>query len=210
MEKLSRKEKQQRERIGLFGGSFDPIHNGHLEIAKKAAAQFQLDRILFIPAAQSPLKANVPATAENHRFEMIRLAIEPFPNFELSSVEIERGGVSYSVETASVVARQNPDASLFWIIGGDQAKQLDRWRRFEDLAKRVEFICLERGDDARIPASVSSLASVHSLKMDRIGISSTEIRKRANSGDLPKNFLPEPVFHYIKSRNLYRDDQTKL
>jgi len=195
-------------RIGLFGGSFDPIHAGHLSIAKKAIEQFQLNRVLFIPAAQSPLKTNSPAASDEDRLEMIRLAIGDNPSFEVSTAEIERGGVSYSIETAQRVAYQNPGAKLFWIIGGDQAKQLDRWRNIEELAQKVEFIYLERDEQTSLPEVVSSLTKLHPLQMERIPTSSTEIRNRAKSGDLPKYFLPEPVFHYIKSRNLYRDELT--
>jgi nicotinate-nucleotide adenylyltransferase len=179
-----------------------------LSIAKKAIEQFQLNRVLFIPAAQSPLKTNSPAASDEDRLEMIRLAIGDNPSFEVSTAEIERGGVSYSIETAQRVACQNPGAKLFWIIGGDQAKQLDRWRNIEELAQKVEFIYLERDEQTSLPEVVSSLTKLHPLQMERIPTSSTEIRNRAKSGDLPKYFLPEPVFHYIKSRNLYRDELT--
>lgn len=198
----------QTLRIGLFGGSFDPIHEGHLSIAKKAIEQFRLNRVLFIPAAQSPLKVNSPAASDEDRVEMIRLAIGDNPSFEVSTVEIERGGISYSIETAERVACQNPGAKLFWIIGGDQAKQLDRWRNIEDLVQKVEFIYLERDDQASLPEVISSLTKLHPLQMERIPTSSTEIRNRVKSGDLPKYFLPGSVFHYIKSRNLYRDELT--
>ncbi len=200
----------QNLRIGLFGGSFDPIHAGHLSIAKKAIEQFQLNRVIFIPAAQSPLKANSPAASNEDRIEMIRLAIGDSPSLDVSTVEIERGGISYSIETAKILARQNPEAQLFWIIGGDQVKQLDRWRNIEGLAQKVEFIYLERDDQTDIPEVVSNLTKLHPLQMERIPASSTEIRNQAKSGDLPKYFLPEQVFHYIKSRNLYRDELTTL
>ncbi len=195
-------------RVGLFGGSFDPIHNGHLSIATKAAEQFQLDRILFIPAAQSPLKTATPYASDPDRIEMIRLAIQPYPSFELSDIELRRGGKSYSEETTEKVLQKNPEAQLFWIIGGDQVNQLDRWRNIEALARKVEFIYLERGGGTKIPEMVSKLTKFHTLKMERISISSTEIRQRVKTGDLPKYFLPDAVFHYIKSRNLYRDEQT--
>ncbi len=195
-----------KSRIGLFGGSFDPIHNGHLAIARMAAQQFSLDRVVFIPAAQSPLKSDAPCSTDSERIEMIHLAIQPFSGFEISTIEIDRGGISYSIDTVESLSALYPDCDLFWIIGGDQARQLDRWRRIEELARKVEFICLERDRETEVPAKVSSLTTVHSLKLDRIHISSTEIREQARSGALPKYFLPEPVFHYIKSRNLYRVD----
>jgi len=198
---------EEKSRIGLFGGSFDPIHNGHLSIASSAVKQFSLDRVIFIPAAHSPLKADAPSSSDKERTDMIRLAIGPYSKFELSTIEIKRGGVSYSIETVDKIARENPKSILFWIIGGDQARQLDRWRRIEELARKVEFICLERDEETRVPPAVAELTTVHSLKLDRIHISSTEIRERAKEGVIPKYFLPETVFQYIKSRNLYRNDQ---
>lgn len=201
---------EQRSRIGLFGGSFDPIHNGHLSIATKAAEQFQLDRVLFIPTAQSPLKKVTPSASDKNRIDMIRLAIEPFSSFEFSDIEIKRGGISYSEETTEKVLKKNPGAKLFWIVGGDQVNQLDRWRNIESLARKVEFIYLEREENTKIPEIVSTLTKMHPLKMERIPISSTEVRQRVKTGDLPKYFLPEPVFRYIKSQNLYRDNQTTL
>ncbi len=198
----------EKERIGLFGGSFDPIHNAHLAIASEAAKQLKLDRVFLIPAAQSPLKSNHPKTTSKDRVEMIRMAIESYPELELSTIEIDRGGVSYSIDTVESFGVDYPEARLFWIIGGDQARQLDQWRRIDALSKRVDFICLDRKEDTRLPLSLRETARIHYLKMPRIDISSTDIRKSLNSGSMPKYCLPEPVFQYIKSRNLYRDDQS--
>ena len=128
-----------KERIGIFGGSFDPIHIGHLIIASDAAEQMALDRVLFIPAAQAPLKPNAPEATANDRAEMTRLAIEADPRFEVRRFEIDRGGTSFSIDTAEEIAREFPEAELFWIIGGDQARQLDQWNRIDELAKLVEF-----------------------------------------------------------------------
>ena len=118
-----------KERIGIFGGSFDPIHIGHLIIASDAAEQMKLDRVLFIPAAQAPLKSNTPEASADDRAEMMHLAIEDDPRFEVRRFEIDRGGTSFSIDTAEEIAREFPEAQLFWIIGGDQARQLGQWNR---------------------------------------------------------------------------------
>ncbi len=194
------------QRIGLFGGSFDPIHNGHLQIAAAAVQQFGLARVLFIPAARSPLKAGQPTIPTDDRLELIRRTIAPHPKFELSLVEIDRGGTSYSYQTAAQIASERPEARLYWILGGDQARQLDQWREIDTLAQTVEFICLDRDEATRIPDSLSDRIRVHSLEIPPIAISSTAIRAGLKSGNLPKYCLPDPVLHYIKARNLYGDD----
>lgn len=196
------------QRIGLFGGSFDPVHCGHLKIAEAALESMRLDRILFIPAAHSPLKSDHPTISSEERASLLRLAIDPYPKFELSLVDIDRGGISYSYETVQLISQSYPDAHLYWILGGDQARQLAQWQRIEELANQVEFIALERGDETRDSAPLPPQIKIHPLTIPKIDLSSTEIRQQLKSGTLPKYCLPEPVFQYIKSRNLYRDDIT--
>lgn len=195
------------DRIGIFGGSFDPIHIGHLIIASDAAEQMNLDRILFIPAAQAPLKSRSPDATDDERIEMTRLAIEADSRFECRPIEIKRGGTSYSIDTAKEIAREFPNAQLFWIIGGDQALQLSQWERIEELAGLVEFICLERDASFVHPTDLPGNVTIHPKGLRRLDISSTEIRERLKNGHAIKYFLPEPVFRYIKTRNLYQDNR---
>lgn len=195
------------ERIGIFGGSFDPIHIGHLIIASDAAEQLKLDRVLFIPAAQAPLKSRSPDATDENRIEMVRLATEADERFDVRSIEIDRRGISYSVDTAQDIARENPAAQLFWIIGGDQARQLGQWERIEELAARVEFICLNRDEPFTPPESLPKSVTIHPMQTRRLDISSTEIRERLKNDRSPKYFLPELVFRYIKARNLYQDNR---
>ncbi len=198
-------ETASEEQIGIFGGSFDPIHIGHLIIASDAIEQMRLDRVVFVPAAQAPLKLNEPAASAEDRIEMTRQAIESNPRFELSTFEIDRGGTSYSIDTATAVATAHPDARLYWIIGGDQARLLGKWHRILELADLVEFISVERGEAFRPPEDLLPNVKIHPLATRRIDISSTEIREQIKNGAPSKYFLPEPVFLYIKSRNLYED-----
>ena len=196
-----------KERIGIFGGSFDPIHIGHLIIASDAAEQMKLDRVLFIPAAQAPLKSHTPEASADDRAEMMHLAIEDDPRFEVRRFEIDRGGTSFSIDTAEEIAREFPKAQLFWIIGGDQARQLSPWNRIDDLSKLVEFICLERDISFARPSNLPESVTIHPKAMRRLDISSTEARERLKSDRASKYFLPEPVFRYINTRNLYQDNR---
>ena len=201
-------ETDTQSRIGLFGGSFDPVHNGHLTIAQESLRQFGLDRVLFIPSAQSPLKEHSPHASDTERLDMLELAIGSEERFELCLDEIERGGISYSYETAAAVQKRFPEARLFWIIGGDQAGQLDQWRNIDSLAKIVEFICLRRDGEEPSNLSLAREVRLHMLELPLIETSSTQIRQSLENGPNANPLLPEPVFEYIKSENLYAKPMT--
>ena len=196
-------------RIGLFGGSFDPVHNGHLEIARESLLQFKLDRVLFIPAAQSPLKEHSPCTCDKERIDMLELTISRDERFEICLDEIERGGVSYSFETANSVQQRFPEAQLFWILGGDQAQQLGQWRNIKTLAKTVEFICLPRNGEELSNFSLPPMVHLHMLDIPLIKISSTQIRQSLKDSPNSNPLLPESVIEYIKSKNLYARPMTE-
>ena len=196
-------------RIGLFGGSFDPVHNGHLEIARESLLQFKLDRVLFIPAAQSPLKEHSPRTCDKERIDMLELTVGGDELFEICLDEIERGGVSYSFETANSVQQRFPEAQLFWILGGDQAQQLGQWRNIKTLAKTVEFICLPRNGEELSNFSLPQEVHLHMLDIPLIKISSTQIRQSLKDSPDSNPLLPESVIEYIKSKNLYARPMTE-
>ena len=196
-------------RIGLFGGSFDPVHNGHLEIARESLLQFKLDRVLFIPAAQSPLKEHSPRTSDKERIDMLELTISRDERFEICLDEIERGGVSYSFETANSVQQRFPESQLFWILGGDQAQQLGQWRNIKTLAKTVEFICLPRNGEELSKFSLPPDVHLHMLDIPLMKISSTQIRQSLKDSPDSNPLLPESVIKYIKSKNLYARPMTE-
>lgn len=197
------------QRIGIFGGSFDPIHIGHLIIARDAMEQLELDRILFLPSARAPLKPQAHTASESDRLEMVSRALSSEPGFESLDIEIKRGGTSYSIDTAQEIEIRCPGARLFWIIGGDQSRQLDKWIRIEELAKRVEFICFARGEIVEADPAYPEGVTIHHLSSRRLDISSTEIRSRLKKGLSAKYFLPDEVLDYIKARNLYGEDRDK-
>lgn len=192
------------ERIGIIGGSFDPIHNGHLIIALDACEQFQLDRVLFVPAFHAPLKSKRPTASAEQRVSMVERAIADEPRFAVSDVDQRDRSISYSARTADSLAKENPGAKLFWILGADQIAQLHRWRDIEQLGQQVSFIAFERPGSASavhpdLPPNVNLLRG----KSRPLEISSTEIRARFKSGHSAKYFLPANVFDYIKAENLY-------
>lgn len=192
------------ERLGIMGGSFDPIHLGHLIIAQDAIEQFGLDKALFAPARQSPLKGQLSTATPEQRWAMTKLAVAGNPNFEASDVDLRADEISYSIDTTRRLRQAHPSAELFWILGADQVAQLHHWRSIEELCALVAFIVFAReGDDLANP-KLPSNARLLPARSRQIQLSSTEIRERLKTDRPVKYFLPAPVFDYIKAENLYR------
>jgi nicotinate-nucleotide adenylyltransferase len=183
-------------RLALFGGTFDPIHHGHLILARDAIELLKLDRVIFLPAARSPHKpGSAPASAQIRR-EMIAAAIAGEPSFEMDDSELHRAGPSYSIETAEEMNRRFPGAHLFFLIGADNVAELHTWRRIDDLRRLVEFAVFDRGNRA-------AAHGMPSLPR-RLDISATEIRRRIARGESIRYFVPEPVCTLIDRYDLYR------
>ncbi|MCC5024936.1 MAG: nicotinate-nucleotide adenylyltransferase [Candidatus Synoicihabitans palmerolidicus] len=191
-------------KIGLMGGSFDPVHFGHLVAAQDAMEQYRLDRLVLIPAAQAPMKAHHVHATGHARVAMVKSAVDWDSRFEVSDFEVKRGGVSYTVDTATYFRTVFPDDELYWIMGGDQVSKLGQWKDIEILAGLVEFIYLERPGHAAREAPL-----VPSLKLRRcnghlIEISSTELRQRLHLGFSLDYFVPHNAIEYIQQHRLYR------
>ncbi len=197
------RDKQERERIALYGGAFDPVHCAHLAVARYALEQAQLDRVIFIPAAQSPLKLHTPMTEAATRLHMLELALQNEPDFDLDPFEIERGGISYTVKTVRHFTHRYPQADLFWIIGGDQFEQLDRWRCIDELAQMLRFLVLPRtGADTQRPNSGKNLL-YQVLDTPLMHESSSEVRRRCQQGDSLQGWVPDAVGAFISQQELY-------
>lgn len=192
-------EKRER-RIGLFGGTFDPIHRGHLQIAQEAAQTFALDRVLFIPAANPPHKTAAALTPYADRLRMTEIACASYPNFSASALESDPEK-SYTVDTLERVRRElSSYDDLFFLIGADAFREIETWKRWRDVLKLTEFIVISRpGAEYRIPGD----AHVHRMDDVRIPISSSAIRKRLAAGE-PAPELPAEVAEYIREHGLYR------
>jgi nicotinate-nucleotide adenylyltransferase len=191
-------------KIGFIGGSFDPVHFGHLLAAQDAYEQHQLDRLIFVPAAQAPLKPNDVQSSIEDRLAMLRAATEWDHRFEISDVELERGGMSYTIDSARHFRALYPDDNLYWIIGGDQLPKLHLWKDITELAKLVEFIFLERpGYPVKAQPEIPGLR-LHRCDGHLLAISSTELRERTRRAFSLDYFVPHKAIVYIQQHALYR------
>lgn len=197
----------RRVKIGFLGGSFDPVHFGHLLAAQDAFEQHQLDRLILVPAAQAPLKPNDVQSSSEDRLAMLRSAIEWDHRFEISDVELRRGGVSYTIDSARHFRALFPHDELYWVIGGDQLPKLHLWKDITDLAQLVDFIFLERpGYPVKARPEIPGL-KLHRCDGHLLAISSTELRERTRRGLSLDYFVPHKAIVYIKQHNLYRDSR---
>jgi nicotinate-nucleotide adenylyltransferase len=194
-------------KIGFLGGSFDPIHFGHLLAAQDAYEQHHLDRLIIVPAAQAPLKPTETQSSASDRLAMIRAATEWDTRFEVSDFELTRGGVSYTIDSARHFRALYPKDDLYWVIGGDQLPQLHLWKDIAELATIVEFIFLERpGYPVKAAPSVPGLR-LHRCDGHLLAISSTELRDRTRRSLSLDYFIPHKAIVYIRDKGLYREQR---
>lgn len=192
-------------KIGLLGGSFDPVHFGHLLAAQDAYEQHRLDRLIFVPAAQAPLKPNDVQSTAADRLAMLQEAIQWDKRFEISDFELRRGGVSYTIDSARHFRALYPKDELFWIVGGDQLPKLHLWRDIEEVVKLVEFIFLERpGYPIKAHPEIPGLR-LHRCDGHLLAVSSTELRERIRGQLSLDYFVPHKAIVYIQEKGLYRD-----
>jgi nicotinate-nucleotide adenylyltransferase len=197
------------ERIGLFGGTFDPPHLGHLILASEAQSQLELDRLLWTLTPEPPHKQDQPITAVEHRLAMVNLAIEDNPSFELSRVELDRPGPHYTLDTVRLIEDQNPGAEIVPIIGGDSLRDLPKWHRSKELLYRSHWVGVMRRpeDSANLEALEHELpgisSKVHYVDAPLLEIASREIRSRIADGRPYRYYLPTPVYEYINKHHLY-------
>lgn len=192
-------------KIGIVGGTFDPFHRGHLDPVLAAREQLQWDRVLYIPAWRQPFKTDRDAAPGSHRFAMTALAIRDHDALYVSPIELERGGISYSVDTLEELHRQHDGASFDWILGDDNLKDLDRWKDPERLYKLARFVVLSRHPtpDTRHPEN----ANIVFAQNPTIPVSSTEIRRRVRAGEAIDAFVDPLVSRYIHHYGLYKEGQ---
>ncbi|MGO4346532.1 nicotinate-nucleotide adenylyltransferase [Paenibacillus sp. MCAF9] len=192
-------------KIGIMGGTFDPIHIGHLIAAETAREQSGLDEVWFIPSYGPPLKANEPGVSGERRYEMVCNAIESNKAFRALDIELQRGGVSYSYDTIVELQGRYPNHSFSYIIGSDRINDLPKWHEIEQLAARISFIGLERPGN---PVDISALPvflqeRVSLVHMPAIAISSTAIRSKVKAGQSVQYLVPDSVNSYMRRYNLY-------
>jgi nicotinate-nucleotide adenylyltransferase len=188
-------------KLGLYGGSFDPVHLGHLLVAQAAIEELGLDRLFFIPAAQSPFKPENKPAPDAVRLQLLRLALAGKMNCEVDEQEIRRGGTSYTIDALRDYTSRFPGAQLFYLIGADNAAKLNEWREAGELAKLAEFVAVPRpgGATANFPPPFRG----RTLKGFPLGISSSQIRARVKAGLPIENLVPPFVADAIRDAKIY-------
>lgn len=192
-----------KRRIAFFGGSFDPVHTGHMEMARAALEHLNLHRVYFVPASQSPLKACPPEAPAADRTAMINLAIGGNPAFSIWDGELYREGPSYTVDSVEHIERVYPNSHLFWIIGTDKLKEIPDWHRIGRLASKIGFILVRRPGYPLEWPGVPGL-TLYPVDNPLRGISATEVRRRLRNNAPLDGLLPPAVEAYIRERGLYR------
>ena len=186
------------EKIGLYGGSFDPIHNGHLILARDAMERLELDKVIFLPARISPHKLDRPPAPPEVRCQMLSAAIAKEPRFEMDACEIEREGPSFTIDTVHSFRARHPQAALYYFIGDDNLNELETWKESHKLLETAQFVVLSR-------AGMPFLSRFPTITR-HIEISSTEIRKRVARGLSVRYMAPLAVCELIAKLGLYRND----
>ncbi len=196
---------KRKTKIGILGGTFDPVHNAHLFIAEEARVRLRLERVIFIPNGDPPHKPD-DLTDARHRYEMVRLATDSNPHFEVSRMEIVREGPSYTVHTLTDLHAAMPDSELYYIIGVDAAAEILTWFRPEEVIQLATFVAVTR---PRYPSnSLDGLPDSYRARiqlLDTIGfdLSATDIRSRARAGLPLRYLLPDSVLEYVREKGLY-------
>ena len=193
------------KKVGIMGGTFDPIHNGHCIAALMAKEQAGLDEIWFIPSNDPPLKPSAPKANALHRYHMVELATQHLPFFRVLDIELKRSGTSYSYDTVTALLKNYPDVELYYIVGTDRVNDLTSWYKADELKQLIQFIGISRGGETVDLSSMSSewKSRLQLIKTPLIEMSSTMIRQRLTERLPISYYCPDKVVHYIKEHQLY-------
>jgi len=191
--------------VGLFGGTFNPLHNAHIEVARTALEQYSLSRIVFIPNGIPPHKERVLGADKEARFEMVRLAIQSMPEFTVSRIEVDREGPSYTIDTIRALKDDYPQGICF-IVGADRLLKLDTWKEPHELLRSVPFVIAPRSGVSLDVFDVSPFreAVIVPLQMEDVDMSSSDLRERVQRGESIREWVPEQVAEYIEEHKQYR------
>jgi nicotinate-nucleotide adenylyltransferase len=193
-------------KIGFFGGSFDPIHNGHLHLAIELSEKHKLDEVLFCPTSQSPHKKHAPPVAsKEHRRAMVTAAISPFPTFTFLDYELQKSDPCYTIETIQYLTEQNPKGNFFLLLGEDSARTLSTWKEVKELVKLATPLVGSRDEEKelKLDPEFAKILKKGWTTIPRIEISSTWIRERIKKGQYAGHLVPGKVWDYIQTHQLY-------
>ena len=189
------------DKIGLFGGSFDPVHCGHLLVALAACEELGLSRIFFIPAAQSPFKPETQPESGTERLRLLRLALAGQTRYEIDDQELRRGSVSYTIDTVRDYRSRFPQARLYYLVGADHVGQLPKWRAASELAELADFVVIPRPGEA--PGNLPPPFRQHTLQGFALAVSSSQIRARVRNQQPIEPLVPGAVAEAIRNNRLY-------
>lgn len=205
---------EQLKKVGIMGGTFNPIHQGHLLIAEQAREFCALDEVLFIPSGNPYMKNSGEILDGKIRIKMTALAIEDNPFFALSDMEVERGGNTYTCDTLRILKEKNPGVRYFFIVGADNLFYVENWKNPEDILEGCTLVAAARGekDDLALKEKALELeekykAQIRILPDRKIDLSSSEIRKRLQNGESVRYMIPDKVFSFINKHELYRKQE---
>ncbi len=196
---------------GILGGSFDPVHNGHVRLAAAALDGVPLEKVLFIPAATPPHKQGRNLASAQDRLDMLKLALSHESRFRINDMEIARGGISFTLDTLKILAKTHPDSTFYFLIGSDSVAELATWHRIDRIAEEVVFVVLRREKRFRLATPAELEKALGStpfrtilLEGEPLIVSSTDIRARVARGESIKGLVPKEVEDHIRKNNLYR------
>jgi nicotinate-nucleotide adenylyltransferase len=195
-------------RLGIFGGSFDPVHNAHLALARACQQQAKLDAVWFTPTAIQPLKQKGPHATDSQRLDMLRLATADEPTWRVCSIEMDRGGFSYTVDTLRQLREELPDSDLYFLIGGDALQDVAKWKEPREIFRVSTPLVVNRAgqpspDMEQLKRLCTSETQPQSIEMQAMDVSSSEIRRRVAAGQPIENYVQGAVAEFINRHGLY-------
>jgi nicotinate-nucleotide adenylyltransferase len=195
-------------RLGIFGGSFDPVHNAHLAIARACQDQAKLDEVWFTPTSIQPLKQKGPCATDERRLEMLRLAVREEPSWRVCTIEIDRGGLSYSVDTLRQIHEELPEADLFFLIGADALQDVAKWKEPREIFRMARPLVVRRAEQPapdidQLKRLCTTDTQPHLIEMPAMNVSSSEIRRSVAAGESIESLVPKAVANFIDRHRLY-------